>query len=111
MIKRKIKKRIYRNRLKNAERKILELDKDINELKTILKEAAGRFAEIVNELEINEAARENAKDGIRSLNQRYQRKKISTVAYQKLSNDLANRYKKSKTKIDKLLFELREILA
>ena len=111
VIRRKIKKRIYRNRFKNAERKLFELDKDINELKIVLKQAGGRFAEIVNELEINEAERESAKDGVRNLDQRYQRKKISTVAYQKLYNDLINRHKKAKTRIDKLIFELREILS
>ena len=108
---RKIKKRIYRNYRKTAERKILELNKDIEELKSTLKNAGGRFAQIVNELEINEAERESAKDGLYNLEQRYLRKKISVVAYQKLSKDLTNRYKKSKTKIDKLLFELREILS
>ncbi len=108
--KRKIKKRIYRNQRKTAERKIIELDKDINDLKIPLKEAGGRFAQIVNELEINEAERESAKDGIFNLEQRYIRKKISTVAYQKLLRDLITRHKKASTKIDKLIFELREIL-
>jgi len=107
---RRLKKRIYRNQRKTADRKILELNKDIEELKVHLKNAGGRFAQIVNELEINEAERESAKDGLFNLEQRYLRKKISVVAYQKLSKDLTNRHKKSKTKIDKLLFELREIL-
>ena len=109
--KRKIKKRIYRNQLKTAEKKILELNKDIEELKITIKRAGGRFAQIVNELEINEAERAAAKDGLFNLEQRYLRKKISVVAYQKLSNDLINRHKKARTKIDKLIFELREILS
>jgi len=109
--KRKIKKRIYRNQRKTAERKILEINKDIEDLKIHLKNAGGRFAQIVNELEINEAQRESAKDGLFNLEQRYLRKKISTVAYQKLAKDLETRYKKAKVKIDKLLFELREILS
>lgn len=108
---RKIKKRIYRNQRKTAEKKILELNKDIEDLKINLRNAGGRFAQIANELEINEAERESAKDGLFNLEQRYLRKKISVVAYQKLSNDLENRHKKAKTKIDKLLFELRDILS
>lgn len=108
---RKIKKRIYRNELKNKEKKILELNKDIDDLKVTLKDAGGRFAQIVNELEINEAERQSTTDGLYNLEQRYLRKKISIVAYQKLSEDLINRHKKAKTKIDKLLFELREILS
>ncbi|NVM55398.1 MAG: hypothetical protein HWN66_16955 [Candidatus Helarchaeota archaeon] len=109
--KRKIKKRIYRNQRKTAERKILELNKDIDELKVTLRNAGGRFAQVINELEINEAERQSAKDGLYNLEQRYLRKKISVVAYQKLTKDLYNRHKKAKTKIDKLLFELREILS
>ena len=109
--KRKIKKRLYRSQRKTAERKILELDKDIDELKSTLKEAGGRFSQIVNELEINEAERQSAKDGLYNLEKRYPRKKISIVAYQKLRKDLLNRHKKSKTKLDKLIFELREILS
>ncbi|MHA1132439.1 MAG: hypothetical protein ACTSQQ_16755, partial [Candidatus Helarchaeota archaeon] len=109
--KHKIKKRLYRSQRKTAEKKIAELDKDIAELKISLKEAGGRFSQIVNELEINEAQRQSAKDGLYNLEQRYLRKKISVVAYQKLRKDLLNRHKKSKTKIDKLIFELREILS
>ncbi|MFX1293971.1 MAG: hypothetical protein ACFFD2_03795, partial [Promethearchaeota archaeon] len=109
--KRKIKKRIYRSQRKTAEKKIIELNKDIDELKITLKKAGGRFTQIVNELEINEAERQSAKDGLYNLEQRYLRKKISIVAYQKLIRDLNNRHKRSKTRIDKLLFELREILS
>lgn len=111
MKKRKIKKRIYRNELKNKEKKILELNKDIEDLKVTLKGAGGRFAQIVDELEINEAERQSTMDGLYNLEQRYLRKKISIVAYQKLSNDLIDRHKKARTKIDKLLFELREVLS
>ena len=111
MKKRKIKKRIYRNELKNKEKKILELNKDIEDLKVTLKAAGGRFAQIVNELEIGEAERQSTMDGLYNLEQRYLRKKISIVAYQKLSEDLINRHKRARTKIDKLLFELREILS
>ena len=111
MKKRKIKKRIYRNQLKTAERKIMELNKDIEDLKIHLKTAGGRFAQIANELEINEAERESSKDGLYNLEQRYLRKKISVLAYQKLNQDLIERQRKAKTKIDKLIFELREVLS
>lgn len=111
MKKRKIKKRVYRNELKNKEKKILELNKDIEDIKITLKDAGGRFAQIVNELEISEAERQSTMDGLYNLEQRYLRKKISIVAYQKLSDDLINRHKKAREKIDKLLFELREILS
>lgn len=108
---RRIKKRDYRNDLKNKEKRIFELNKDIEDLKITLKDAGGRFAQIVNEIEINEAERQSTTDGLYNLEQRYLRKKISIVAYQKLSDDLINRHKKAKTRIDKLLFELREILS
>jgi hypothetical protein len=111
MKKRRIKKRIYRNELKNKEKKIFELNKDIDEIKITLRSAGGRFEQIVNELEINEAERQSTMDGLYNLEQRYLRKKISLIAYQKLSDDLINRHKRSRTKIDKLLFELREIMS
>ena len=111
MKKRRIKKRIYRNELKNKEKKIFELNKDIDEIKITLRSAGGRFEQIANELEINEAERQSTMDGLYNLEQRYLRKKISLVAYQKLSDDLINRHKRSRTKIDKLLFELREIMS
>ncbi|MDD1778159.1 MAG: hypothetical protein LUQ65_08325 [Candidatus Helarchaeota archaeon] len=111
MKRRRIKKRDYRNDLKNKEKRIFELNKDIEDLKVTLKDAGGRFAQIVNEIEINEAERQSTTDGLYNLEQRYLRKKISIVAYQKLSDDLINRHKKAKTRIDKLLFELREILS
>lgn len=111
MKRRKIKKRDYRNELKNKEKRIFELNKDIDDLKITLKDAGGRFAQIVNEFEISEAERQSTTDGLYNLEQRYLRKKISIVAYQKLSDDLINRHKKAKTRLDKLLFELREILS
>jgi hypothetical protein len=106
----KIKKRTYRNRYKVLNKKLLEISRNIGDLKMTLRESGDMFSKVVDQLEISEAKYISAGDDLYSLRQRYSWKEISHIAYQKLLGKFNKRHKKAITRIARRLMKLREIL-
>ncbi len=106
----KIRKREYRMEFKNIDRKILDLETELKDLKSDMRTAGGIYKEIVDKLEVREAERDQHRESLKLLEIRYrQRKRLTPAAYRKLKNDLEKKVTKSKNSIDKLLSQLRDL--
>ncbi|NHI92317.1 MAG: hypothetical protein EAX96_07420 [Candidatus Lokiarchaeota archaeon] len=107
----KIKKRIFRTQFKIIERKMLDLNDEIKELAVHFSTAGGRFKQIIENLDLLEAEKIHAKDGILNLEKRYKMTgRISSTAFQKLRDDGLKRITKLKSNIDKIIEELRSYI-
>ena len=111
LVKGKIKKRNYRTQSKIIERKMIDLDGEIKELSYHFESAGGRFKQIIEKLDLHEAEKIHARDGIKNLEKRYKMTgRISSTAFQKLRDDSLKRLVKAKSNIDKLIEELRSYI-
>ena len=107
----KIKKRNFRIQYKIIERKLIDLDREIKELDYHFVSAGGRFKKIIESLDLYEAEKIHARDGIKNLEKRYKMTgRISSTAFQKLRDDSLKRLAKAKSNIDKIIEELRGYL-
>ncbi|MHA1379875.1 MAG: hypothetical protein ACTSRG_16015 [Candidatus Helarchaeota archaeon] len=108
---RKIKKREYRNQLKNIERKLSDLNKEMKKFQDEINEAGGRYAKIIEELELREADRDMSREALEAIERRYRiSRRISTTTYRKLKKEEEKALSKAKNSIDKLIQELRELM-
>lgn len=108
---RKIKKREYRNQLKNIERKLSDLNKELKKFQDEITEAGGRYARIIEELELREADRDMSREALEAIERRYRiSRRISTTTYRKLKREEEKALSKSKNAIEKLVQELRELM-
>jgi len=108
----KIKKRIFKTQYKIIERKMIDIDKEVKVLNVHFITAGGRFKQIIENLDLYEAEKIHARDGIKNLEKRYKMTgRISSAAFQKLRNENVKRLGKSKNNIDKVVEELRTYIA
>ncbi|TXT63353.1 MAG: putative Ribophorin 1 superfamily protein [Promethearchaeota archaeon] len=103
----KLPKKKYRTITKRNEAKIKEIDEEIKPFKETLRETNATFENIINNLELLEAERMSAQDGLKLLEARYKRGKMSRSAYASLSNDFIKRLNKVDRSIDKSIQQLR----
>ncbi|MHA1797336.1 MAG: hypothetical protein ACTSVY_02715, partial [Candidatus Helarchaeota archaeon] len=108
----KIKKRNFRTQYKIHERKMLEVDNELKDLNAHFINAGGRFKKLIENLDLHEAEKIHARDGIKNLEKRYKMTgRISSAAFQKLKNENLKRLNKAKSNIDKIIEELRGYIA
>ena len=108
----KIKKRNFRTQYKIHERKMLEVDNELKDLNAHFITAGGRFKKLIENLDLHEAEKIHARDGIKNLEKRYKMTgRISSAAFQKLKNENLKRLNKAKSNIDKIIEELRGYIA
>ena len=110
MLQGKISKPRYRKEKKNFERKIRTLNSELATRTQALIEAGGKYESNCRQLEILEAERVSAIEGLHALEQRYRQKRITSAAYQKLSKDLEKRRDRAVSRMDRILLSLREEL-
>jgi len=108
MLARKIPMPRYRKEVKDAERKLRALERDIQTRARLLTQAGGRYAANVRQLELLEAERLSAIEAQRALEQRYRQKRITFEVYKKIQMDLEKRSNKSIAGMDRILLSLRE---
>ncbi|MHA1382598.1 MAG: hypothetical protein ACTSR3_02450 [Candidatus Helarchaeota archaeon] len=111
LTRRKIKKREYRNQLKNIEKKISDLNKELKTFQDQILEAGGRYTKIIEELELREADRDMSREALEAIERRYRiSRRISTATYRKLKKEEEKALAKAKNSIEKLIQELRELM-
>lgn len=108
MLARKIPMPRYRKEVKDAERKLRALERDIQTRARLLTQAGGRYAANVRQLELLEAERLSAIEAQRALEQRYRQKRITYEVYKKIQMDLEKRSNKAIAGMDRILLSLRE---
>jgi hypothetical protein len=108
MLARKIPMPRYRKEVKDAERKLRALERDIQTRARLLTQAGGRYAANVRQLELLEAERLSAIEAQRALEQRYRQKRITFEVYKKIQMDLEKRSDKAIAGMDRILLSLRE---
>lgn len=111
MLARKIPMPRYRKEVKDAERKLRALERDIQARARLLTQAGGRYAASVRQLELLEAERLSAIEAERALDQRYRQKRITYEVYKKIQMDLEKRSDKAIAGMDRILLSLREQLS
>lgn len=110
MLQGKISKPRYRKEKKNFERKSRALERDLENRTQPLIEAGGKYESSCRQLEILEAERVSAIEGLHALEQRYRQKRITASVYQKLRKDIQKRRDKAVSRMDRILLTLREEL-
>ncbi|GAB4316375.1 MAG: hypothetical protein Kow0069_18520 [Promethearchaeota archaeon] len=107
----KMRKREYARRVKEAQSKIKEIDRDLKPLRAKLMEADSRIVKVVERLDFLETERQSVKDSIRMLEQRYRRGGLqSRSSYDRLLEDLTSRVTKIQRNIDRSISELKGYL-
>ncbi|MFX1449340.1 MAG: hypothetical protein ACFFCM_00775 [Promethearchaeota archaeon] len=111
MARRKLKKREYRNQLKTIERKLSDLNKELQKFSDEISEAGGRYTKIIEELELREADYDMAREALEAIERRYRiSRRISTTTYRKLKKEEEKALQKAKKDKEKLIQELRELM-
>jgi len=108
MLARKIPMPRYRKEVRDADRKLRALERDIQTRARLLTQAGGRYAANVRQLELLEAERLSAIEAQRALEQRYRQKRINFEVYRKIQTDLERRSNKAIAGMDRILLSLRE---
>jgi hypothetical protein len=110
MLQGKISKPRYRKEKKNFERKLRSLQRDLENRTQPLIDAGGKYESSCRQLEVLEAERVSAIEGLHALEQRYRQKRITASVYQKLRKDIQKRRDKAVSRMDRILLTLREDL-
>ncbi|MFX0133378.1 MAG: hypothetical protein ACFFDN_07030 [Candidatus Hodarchaeota archaeon] len=111
LARRKIKKREYRNQMKTIERKLSDLNKELQKFTDEITEAGGRYAKIMEEIELREADYDMAREALEAIERRYRiSRRISTTTYRKLKKEEEKALQKAKKDKEKLMQELRELM-
>ncbi|MEM2145869.1 MAG: hypothetical protein QW279_10940, partial [Candidatus Jordarchaeaceae archaeon] len=103
----KIKKVEYAQRVKSAEKELAMLNKQIEQKKTEILKLNKKFESDFRDLEINEADREQAKMAIQHLRRRYLMKRLTKETYLELTEAQEKKLKKAESNIDKKIQDLR----
>jgi hypothetical protein len=106
-LRKKIKKAEYSRRVKNAEKDLARLNKQIDQKKSEILDYDKKFESDFGALEINEADREQAKLALQSLRRRYLMKRLTKDTYLKLRDAQEKKLKKAESNIDKKVQDLR----
>lgn len=107
VLRKKIKKIEYAQRVKSAEKELATLNKQIEQKKTEILNLNKKFESDFKDLEINEADREQAKMAIQHLRRRYLMKRLTKETYLKLTEAQEKKLKKAESNIDKKIQDLR----
>ncbi len=107
----KVSKPKFKNIITRNEKRIEEINKDLEPLQEILIETNETFANIIKRLEVLDAERQSIKDSLNLLEIRYKKGKLpSKTAYEKLTRDFIKRRNKVDRTIDRLIQQLRSYL-
>lgn len=104
----KVSKREYDTRRRRYSATLKEVNRKIKDTTDQIKEYGGRLAEIVEELAILEAERDNIRVAITDLNRRYRARRVTRAVYERLRRDQERKINRSTSRIDTLIFELRQ---
>ncbi|MEM2850213.1 MAG: hypothetical protein QXW18_00115 [Candidatus Bathyarchaeia archaeon] len=104
----KIPKHEYKRRGRIIEARISTLDKELGELKKILKAIGPRFADAIGKIEVAEAELPTVRRDLAQLEAQYRAGKISKEAFDRLGREYQKRIDRARTVIDKVIIELRE---
>ena len=104
----KVPVREYVQRRRRFESQLSDIFKQINETSQDIKNISGRFADIVNRLEILEAERDGARAAAARLRRRYRNRRITREVYDRLRVEEERKVNRTTSRIDGLIFELRQ---
>jgi hypothetical protein len=104
----KVPVREYVQRRRRFESQLNDLFKQINETSQDIKNISGRFADIVKRLEILEAERDGARAAAARLRRRYRNRRITREVYDRLRVEEERKVNRTTSRIDGLIFELRQ---
>ncbi|MBY9005479.1 MAG: hypothetical protein KGD63_01845 [Candidatus Lokiarchaeota archaeon] len=111
LTRKKMPKKKYRNLVDKNESKIKLIEEEIKPFKKIIIEANATLEATVQSIDIVEAERQTVEDGLKLLDSRYKKGKLSSrAAYEKLSSDFLRRRKKIDRTIDRYIQQLRNYL-
>ncbi|MGQ4834074.1 MAG: hypothetical protein ACP6IS_09290 [Candidatus Asgardarchaeia archaeon] len=106
----KIKKKQYLSKKATLENELKNVIKRLEPVKEELRKAGHRYAERVRRLEILEEERERAKASLEFLEKRYRLKKIRKSVYEKLVDEQMKKLRKATEEIDRIIFDLRQLI-
>ncbi|MFB3888927.1 MAG: hypothetical protein ACE14S_05510 [Candidatus Bathyarchaeia archaeon] len=103
----RIPRRRYKVQRRTWELRLQTLDQTIKELKELLRNAGGSYADVVRQLETAEAELEEVETGIKSIEARNARGDLPLEAYKRQLADFQRRKEKAETTVNGLLLRLR----
>jgi hypothetical protein len=104
----KIPRRRYKVQRKTLETRLNTLSRNLTESKERMRASGGRYAELMQQLEIAETEINEVEANIKSIESRHSRGEISYEAHRKLLSDYQRRKEKADTSISGILLRLRE---
>ncbi|MGD8565701.1 MAG: hypothetical protein PVF96_05060 [Candidatus Bathyarchaeota archaeon] len=104
----KISRRRYRVQRKTLDTRISTLSRRLDDLRAKLHRTGGRYADLINQLEVAETRIKEAESNITSIEARHQRAELSLGAYRKLLAEYENRREEAIASINAVLIRLRE---
>jgi len=106
--KRKVKKKEYRKQKQLFLDNIKKIENELQPLKQKISEYGPRFEDIIKNLELLDAEKENSQRSLIELRLRYRSRKITTATYVKMKEDLEKRIEKATKAIDKIILSLKQ---
>ncbi len=104
----KISRRRYRVQRKTLDTRISTLSRKLDDLRAKLHRTGGRYADLINQLEVAETRIKEAESNITSIEARHQRAELSLGSYRKLLDEYENRRDDAIATINAVLIRLRE---
>jgi len=106
----KVKKREYLSKKATLENELRNTIRKLEPVKEELRKVGRRYNEAVKKLEILEEERESAKASLDFLKRRYRLRKIRKSVYEKLSEEQMKKLRKATEEIDRIIFDLRQLI-
>ncbi|MEM3549883.1 MAG: hypothetical protein QXN87_06410 [Candidatus Bathyarchaeia archaeon] len=106
----RIPRRRYKVQRKTLETRLDALSRRLADLKLKLRSAGGRYADLMQQLEVAETEIEEVESDIKSIEVRHRRGELTLEAYRRLLSNYESRRDKAETTINGTLIRLREEL-
>ena len=106
----KVKKREYLSKKATLENELRNAIRKLEPVKEELRKVGRRYNEAVKKLEILEEERESAKASLDFLKRRYRLRKIRKSVYEKLSEEQMKKLRKATEEMDRIIFNLRQLI-
>ncbi|MEM0488378.1 MAG: hypothetical protein QW497_05155 [Candidatus Bathyarchaeia archaeon] len=106
----RIPRRKYKVQLKTLEVRLNSISASLEELKRKIQAAGGLYADLMRQLNEEEAKLEEIKAEVQKAEARYKRGELSTEAYRRLMEDYARKREDAEAEISGILMKLREEL-
>jgi hypothetical protein len=107
VLRRKVRKVEYNQRVKSSEKELSRLNTLIDQKKVEVLKLNNKFEPDFRSLEMNEADRDQAKMTIQHLRRRYLMKRLTKETYIKLTEDQEKKLRKAQSNLDKKIQDLR----